>query len=128
MSPGVGAPELLVLLILALVVVGPKDLPLMVRRVGRFFGRVRALANDFRRSFDELGREAELAELRQEIEALKSADPLSEVKREIDAADAQLRAGVEDRAHPRAPGEAAAPPSAAPEDDAAPRRAGGESA
>jgi len=56
MNPGIGAPELLIIVILALVVVGPKDLPLMVRKAGRFMGKMRAMARDFQRSFDELGR------------------------------------------------------------------------
>ncbi|PWE17147.1 twin-arginine translocase subunit TatB [Marinicauda salina] len=102
MNPGIGAPELLVLLILALVVVGPKDLPLMMRKLGRFVGQARAMARDFQRSFDELGREAELAELRKEIETLKDANPVGDVTRELKDAEADLRAGGEDRPHPRA--------------------------
>ncbi|MEO1039251.1 MAG: Sec-independent protein translocase protein TatB [Pseudomonadota bacterium] len=100
MNPGIGAPELIILAILALVVVGPKDLPLMMRKVGRALGHVRAMARDFQRSFDELGREAELAELRKEVDALKKANPLSEMEREMRAAEADLRAG-EDVARPR---------------------------
>ncbi len=104
MNPGIGAPELLVLLILALVVVGPKDLPLMVRRVGRFMGKMRGLARDFQRSFDELGREAELAELRKEIDDLKKANPVNEVRREFEMAEKDaLRGDLEDRPHPRTP-------------------------
>ena len=102
MNPGIGAPELLVLLVLALVVVGPKDLPLMVRRIGQFVGRMRGLARDFQRSFDELGREAELAELRKEVDALKRANPVSEVKREFEIAEMEaLREPAEDKPHPR---------------------------
>jgi len=102
MNPGIGAPELLVLLVLALVVVGPKDLPLMVRRVGRFMGKMRGLARDFQRSFDELGREAELAELRKEIDDLKKANPVNEVRREFEMAEKDaLRGDPEDRPHPR---------------------------
>ena len=102
MNPGIGAPELIILVILALVVVGPKDLPLMMRKAGRAMGQVRAMAREFQRSFDELGREAELAELRKEVDALKKANPLSEMEAEVKAAEADLRAA--DRPHPRAPG------------------------
>lgn len=102
MNPGLGAPELLILLILALVVVGPKELPLMVRKVGRVVGKARAMARDFQRSFDDLGREAELAEMRKEIEALKQANPVNEVRREFAEAEADaLRSGAEDKPHPR---------------------------
>lgn len=102
MNPGIGAPELLVIAIIALVVVGPKDLPLMVRRLGRFIGKMRGLAREFQNSFDELGREAELAELKKEVEALKKANPLSDIQREFKDAEADaIRAGAEDKPHPR---------------------------
>jgi sec-independent protein translocase protein TatB len=104
MNPGIGAPELLVLVILALVVVGPKDLPLMVRRVGQFVGRMRGLARDFQRSFDELGREAELSELRKEIDDLKKSNPINEVRREFQAAEKDaMRDDLADKPHPRTP-------------------------
>ncbi|MGJ3230366.1 MAG: Sec-independent protein translocase protein TatB [Oceanicaulis sp.] len=102
MNPGIGAPELLVIAIIALVVVGPKDLPLMVRRLGKFVGKMRGLAREFQRSFDELGREAELAELKKEVEALKKANPVSDIQKEFREAEAEaIRAGAEDRPHPR---------------------------
>ena len=61
------------LLIVALVVVGPKDLPRLMHMAGRWAGKARAMANDFRKSFDEMARESELDELRKEIEALRTA-------------------------------------------------------
>ena len=104
MNPGIGAPELLVIVVLALVVVGPKDLPLMVRKVGQFVGKMRGLARDFQRSFDELGREAELSELRKEIDDLKKANPINEVRREFEMAEKDaLSDDREDRPHPRQP-------------------------
>jgi len=84
MNPGIGAPELIVLAVLALIVVGPKDLPMLFRRVGRFVGQARQMARDFQRSFDDMGREAEMSELRREIEALKSGNPVAKAKRELD--------------------------------------------
>jgi sec-independent protein translocase protein TatB len=84
MNPGIGAPEIMVLAVLALIVVGPKDLPMMFRRVGRFVGQARQMARDFQRSFDDMGRESEMSDLRREIEALKSGNPISKAKREID--------------------------------------------
>lgn len=102
MNPGFGAPELIIIVILALVVVGPKDLPLMMRKAGRFLGQIRAMARDFQKSFDELGREAELAELKKEIDALKKANPVSEVTDELRAAEADLKRDALDKPHPRA--------------------------
>jgi sec-independent protein translocase protein TatB len=64
--------HILVLLIVALVVVGPKDLPRLMHMMGRWVGKARAMANDFRKSFDEMARASELDELRKEIEALRA--------------------------------------------------------
>jgi sec-independent protein translocase protein TatB len=60
----------------ALIVVGPKDLPLLMRKVGQFMARVRGMAAEFRASFDELARQSELDELRREVNALRATRPL----------------------------------------------------
>jgi len=65
--------ELLIIGALALIVVGPKDLPILMRRVGQFVGKMRGMAAEFRASFDELARQSELEELRKEVEALRSS-------------------------------------------------------
>jgi sec-independent protein translocase protein TatB len=64
--------ELLIIGALALIVVGPKDLPILMRRVGQFVGKMRGMAAEFRASFDELARQSELDELRREVEALRT--------------------------------------------------------
>src|ERR1700761_6831092 len=84
--------ELLIIGALALIVVGPKDLPILMRKVGQFVGRMRAMANEFRASFDELARQSELEELRKEVEAMRvnqqsvmtSLNPLGEGKTVFD--------------------------------------------
>src|SRR5215472_8197344 len=73
MLPEFGAPELLVIAAIALIVVGPKDLPILMRRVGEFVGRMRSMAMEFRASFDEMARQSELDELRKEVEAMRAA-------------------------------------------------------
>src|ERR1700687_2020944 len=60
----------------ALIVVGLKDLPILMRKVGQFMARVRGMAAEFRASFDELARQSELEELRKEEEALRIARPV----------------------------------------------------
>lgn len=72
MFPGMGGLELVLLALLALVVVGPKDLPVLLRRLGKATARVRGMAQEFRASFDEMARQSELDELRREVEALRS--------------------------------------------------------
>jgi sec-independent protein translocase protein TatB len=130
MNPAFGFQELIVIVILALVVVGPKDLPLMVRRVGKMIGQIRATAREFQRSFDELGREAELAELRKEISSLKSNNPIKDIEREFLETDMEMMRDMEDRPHPRTarpmadpkplPGEALTPDPEAPDASDAP--------
>ncbi len=78
MLPEIGATELLVIAAVALIVVGPKDLPLLLRKLGQWVAKARGMANEFRASFDEMARESELAELRREVQALRTgqlADP-----------------------------------------------------
>ncbi|MCF6329187.1 MAG: Sec-independent protein translocase protein TatB [Henriciella sp.] len=90
MLPQFGFTELLLIAIIALVVVGPKDLPVMMRKLGQFLARGRAMANEFRAAFDDIAKQAELDELRQEIEALKrdnqivsAVDDLKAVEKDI---------------------------------------------
>ena len=64
--------ELFVIIVVALVVVGPKDLPKLMRTMGQWAGRARAMADQFRRSFDDMARQSELEELRSEVNRLKS--------------------------------------------------------
>ncbi len=73
MLPEVGATELLVIAAIALIVVGPKDLPVLMRKVGRWIAHMRGMAAEFRASFDELARQSELEELRREVDALRQA-------------------------------------------------------
>lgn len=74
MLPQIGLVELLVLGVVALIVVGPRDLPALLRNVGRWVGRAKAMAADFRGAFDDMGRQIELEELRKEIEEIKKSN------------------------------------------------------
>ncbi len=72
--------HILIVLVVALVVVGPKDLPRLMRMAGRWIGKARAMADQFRKSFDEMARQAELDELRAEIDALRRERPLASIE------------------------------------------------
>jgi sec-independent protein translocase protein TatB len=72
MFPEGRALEFLVAAVVALIVVGPKDLPVLLRKLGQFMAKVRAMAAEFRSSFDEMARQSELDELRKEVEAMRS--------------------------------------------------------
>jgi sec-independent protein translocase protein TatB len=83
MLPSLGFQEIVLLGVLALVVIGPKDLPLMLRKLGRWTARLRGMAQEFRTGFDELARQAELDELRREVSALRQTTSLREIGREL---------------------------------------------
>ena len=72
LGPGIGGFEIVVIALVALIVVGPKDLPLLMRKIGQFMGRARKMAAEFRASFDDMARQSELDDLRKEVEALRS--------------------------------------------------------
>src|SRR5215469_18914138 len=75
--------HILILLTVALVVVGPKDLPRLMNMAGKWMGKARNMANEFKKSFDEMARQSELDELRAEIENLRRERPLSELEAEM---------------------------------------------
>lgn len=62
--------KLLILGIVALLVIGPKDLPALLRTIGKYMGIIKRQAAEFRAQFDEAMRESELAELRKDVESL----------------------------------------------------------
>jgi sec-independent protein translocase protein TatB len=75
--------HILILLIVALVVVGPKDLPRMMNMAGKWVGKARTMASEFKKSFDDMARQSELDELRAEIERLKVNDPVQEAATDL---------------------------------------------
>lgn len=83
MLPSLGFNEIIILGILALVVVGPKDLPLLFRKLGRWTAKLRGMAQEFRTGFDELARQAELDELKREVDALRRTTSLQEIRSEL---------------------------------------------
>ena len=87
--------ELLIIGALALIFIGPKDLPILMRRIGRFVGKMRGMAAEFRASFDELARQSELDELRKEVEALRHNQPTTpQMEPIIEHAPLQIEAPV----------------------------------
>lgn len=59
----VGAGELLVIVIVAVLVIGPKDMPLALRAAGRWIGKIRRMSSHFRAGVDAMIREAEMEEM-----------------------------------------------------------------
>jgi sec-independent protein translocase protein TatB len=77
--------HILLVLIVALVVVGPKDLPRLMRIAGQWLAKARSMADQFRKSFDEMARQSELDELRTELEALRHERPLADLDHALNA-------------------------------------------
>jgi sec-independent protein translocase protein TatB len=63
--------HILILLAVALLVLGPKDLPRIMRTIGQWMGKARRMADEFKRSFDEMARQAELDKFRAELDAMR---------------------------------------------------------
>lgn len=91
MVPGVNFSEILIIGVVALIVIGPRDLPKLARMVAGYVKQARGLARDFQKSFDDMGRALEIDELRKEVEALKRADPLKDVTKEIQALERDIK-------------------------------------
>ena len=87
--------HLLILLVVALVVVGPKDLPRLLHMAGKWAGKARAMANEFRKSFEEMARQSELDELRKEIEDLKKNNPISDIANSMNDVTTSLNTAID---------------------------------
>ena len=83
MFDSIGFQELILIGLVGLLVVGPKELPLLMRKAGQWMNKMRGMAADFRATFDEMARQAELDELRKEVEALRENNPLKDIKDEL---------------------------------------------
>ena len=85
---GIDSPELLVIAIVALVVIGPKELPGLLRSWGKWMAQMRAMAAEFRGHVDEMVRQSELDEVKKQLESgpgldLKELDPTKQIKSAI---------------------------------------------
>ena len=110
----IGWSELLVIGIVALVFIGPKELPAVLRTIGQMMGKVRRMAAEFQGQFNEAMREAELEDLRKQAEKLNmSVNPLESVKNEIAKPFEQISSDVQSSLE--APVKAEAPSTPAPE-------------
>ena len=70
--------------VVALLVIGPKDLPRVLRALGRWAGKARAIAREFQSSIDQMIRESELDEVRKEVEQVAQTDVAHEIQQSVD--------------------------------------------
>lgn len=76
----IGWTEILVIAVVAIIVVGPKDLPRMLRSLGRYAGQLKRTAGEFRSQFDEAVRDSELDELRTSLKEATDMNPINQIK------------------------------------------------
>ena len=86
---GIDSPELLVIAVVALVVIGPKELPNLLRTWGRWMSQMRGMASEFRGHVDEMVRQSELDEVKKQLEGapgldLQALDPTKQIKQHIE--------------------------------------------
>jgi len=83
---GIDSPELMVIAIVALIVIGPKELPNLLRSWGKWMAQMRGMASEFRGHVDEMVRQSELDEVKKQLTGassgldLQSLDPTKEIK------------------------------------------------
>lgn len=113
----VGWTEMLVIAIVMIVVVGPKDLPNMLRTFGRTTAKLRAMAADFQKQFNEALKEAELDDVKKSVDSLRSLNPASEIRKQLnpfEQAAADVRAGVDAAMKPTPAADPSTPPASTP--------------
>ncbi len=106
----IGWPEMLVIAVVLIVVVGPKDLPRMLRAFGRTTSKLRSMAGDFRKQFDEALKEAELDDVKTLASDIRKLDPRNEIRKHLnplEKAGKELRDGLNEAMKPEPEAEAA---------------------
>ena len=85
--------ELVVIGIVALIAIGPKELPTVLRTLGQWMGKVRRMANEFQGQFQEAMREAEFADLKKHADDISSSvsdigniDPIADAQKDVERA------------------------------------------
>src|SRR5689334_23711392 len=93
---GIGWSEFVVIGVVALIAIGPKELPGVLRMVGQSIGKIRRMANEFQGQFQEAMREAEMADVRKEFDDISASatsvtnfDPVAEANKEMESAFAE---------------------------------------
>lgn len=87
--------ELALIAVVALIVIGPKDLPRVLRTVGQWVRRARAIAREFQGSIEELVREADLDDVRKHIDQATRFDLTEEINKTVDPDGALQRSLAE---------------------------------
>jgi sec-independent protein translocase protein TatB len=120
--------EIVVIGIVALIAIGPKELPTVLRTLGQYMAKIKRMASEFQGQFQDALREAELGDLKKQAEDLQSSvtdissfDPMADVQKEMQSAFEPTEQPKTDTT-PSEPAkvETAEPPAALPQIDVAP--------
>lgn len=79
----IGMTEMLVIAVVAIIVVGPKDLPGMLRNVAKYVGQIRGMARDFKGQMDSALKEAELDGVKNTLDDIRNMNPINDIKSEV---------------------------------------------
>jgi sec-independent protein translocase protein TatB len=109
----IGWTELVLIAVVAVVVIGPKDLPRAMRFVGQWTGKLKRMSREFQNQFNEALRESELDSVKKDIEQITKSDPLADVRKESDRINTEIRERLAMKAKPPAAAPAAATNGAA---------------
>ena len=110
----IGASELLLIVIVAIVVIGPKDMPMAIRAIGRWVGKARRISGHFRSGIETMIREAELEDMEKQWRAQNAAIMAQHPQDQPQAAGAEM-ASAEAALVGQDPGTGALPPPPAPD-------------
>jgi sec-independent protein translocase protein TatB len=90
----IGWSEILVIAVVAIVVIGPKDLPRALRALGRWTGTMKRMARDFQGQFNEALREAELDDVKKDLQDIARNNPLADIRNEIEKSEAGVKSDL----------------------------------
>lgn len=131
----IGWGELVVIGIVALIAIGPKELPTVLRTIGTYMGKIRRMAGEFQGQFQEAMREAEMTDLKKQADDLTSNvsnftsyDPMADVRKGMESVGAPTPAAAEVTLPPAeaaSPPPIDVPPPASPDAPAAPPKPAG---
>ena len=89
----IGWVEMMVVVVVMIIVIGPKDLPVVLHTMGRWVARVRAMARNFQDSIEELAEETGLDQMRDEVRSIRDFSVEDEIEKAIDP-EGEMKEGI----------------------------------
>jgi sec-independent protein translocase protein TatB len=88
---GIGYTELLVIAVVAIIVIGPKDLPKVLRALGRMTAKLRGMAREFQGHLDAAMRESGFDEVKKDLQSIRANNPITDVARDLKKQDEDFK-------------------------------------